>query len=243
MEFYFILFLSINLINVSEEIVPNWELSSNSINLLPSGGEITYNVIYRNMEGLEVYLYKTIAKNADNQITKTNKIQVKNSGNWEKTVDNVAFDNIESVYYLDNYNIICPKGKFHPYNVYTEEYIEAIDMSGKGDWDLKCYRHNAGFFLVFYLMNDNVFCAAYDYSAYDTLSWRQRNGGENPIFNQLLDFRLINDNGDRNVNNQWVNHKMASLVIKNNEIKLQSMNAQFQYTNNYYMLEESNSKT
>jgi len=79
MEFYFILFLSINLINVSEEIVPNWELSSNSINLLPSGGEITYNVIYRNMEGLEVYLYKTIAKNADNQITNTNKIQVKNS--------------------------------------------------------------------------------------------------------------------------------------------------------------------
>ena len=79
MEFYFILFLSINLINVSEEIVQNWELSSNSINLLPSGGEITYNVIYRNMVGLEVYLYKTITKNADNQITNTNKIQVKNS--------------------------------------------------------------------------------------------------------------------------------------------------------------------
>ena len=101
----------------------------------------------------------------------------------------VAFDDIDSHYtYKMGYDIlICPKGKFHPYDFNNQRHIEKPSgFLEKGDWDLRCYSHETGYFFLFYLLNDgtNIF------SYYNN----NMNAKNNFIDRHLFDYKLENGN-------------------------------------------------
>jgi hypothetical protein len=71
----------------------------------------------------------------------------------------VNFENVESFYAklkegsADIY-ILCPKGNFNPINL--KDVNNIVDFSfdnwiNNTNWDLKCYYHRTGFFLMFFL--------------------------------------------------------------------------------------------
>ena len=49
-----------------------------------------------------------------------------------------------SLYYL-----VCFKGSFNPYCFSNGNYIKSNSFQGTS-WELSCYYHNTGYFLVFY---------------------------------------------------------------------------------------------
>lgn len=88
-------------------------------------------------------------------IKKSDPINYENKLTIYGTTSTVNYENIESFYILSSGDIICPRGKFHAYNNndYTKTQFISADFEDNGNWDLKCYYHNSGYFLVFYLMN------------------------------------------------------------------------------------------
>ena len=152
MKSYMILFIyNLILINAS---LPTWNFESSSIDLLASDSSYEYE------------LYNSYSYTLTKVITKTNnKINSKNictfSENGYTVSQEVAFENIESTYYqqLGANRLVCPRGKFHPYNLETNEYIIPDGFVEEGNWDLSCYKHDTGYFLVFYMNNG-------DYSLY-----------------------------------------------------------------------------
>ena len=201
-------------LNFSLEIIPNWYLASSAVNLLPDSGSITYTLVDRDMYSMKVKLTKTITKN-DNTITQVNYLSI--NGGSEFIVD---FENIESFYHLNGIDIICPKGKSHPYNATSKRYFQPNNFEEKGDWDLKCYKHKTNYFLVFYLMNGDKHLffstSQYDSKAFD---WKYTT-----LLNidQLYDFKL--DNGETCGNNKYT---MAALILNDNFLKLKSFMSEF----------------
>ena len=151
----------------SLEIIPNWNLNTSAIKLLSSDGSITYTVVDRDMYGMKVKLTKKITKSG-NTITQTNYLSIGEGAAFE-----VDFENIESFYNLNGINVICPKGKYHPYNATNKAFFQPSGFEEKGNWDLKCYKHNTNYFLAFYLMNGdkNLFFSAFSSTAQD-FSWK-----------------------------------------------------------------------
>ena len=62
----------------------------------------------------------------------------------------VKFEQVESYYYLFDKYIVCPKGSYHPYDFTNKEEIKPDENFIGENWDLRCYKHSSGFFLVFY---------------------------------------------------------------------------------------------
>ena len=182
MELIPLFFYLLYLIKYSSEIIPNWNLDSSAITLSFSSGSITYTLVDRDMYSMKVKLTKKITKSG-NTITQTNYLSI-NGG----TQFAVQFENIESFYHLNGIDIICPKGKYHPYNATNKQYIIPNGFEEKGNWDLKCYKHNTNYLLVFYLLNgDKHFFGSP--SQYDSMSfnWKTVN-----FTTQLFDFKLEN---------------------------------------------------
>ena len=147
MEFILTFIYFIFSFRYSFEIIPNWNLDSSAVQLIPSSGVISYPILYRDMYGMRAKLTKVITL-SDNKITQNNYLSVNDGTGFE-----VNFENIESFYHLNGIDIICPKGKYHPYDATNKGYFEPSNFEIKGDWDLKCYKHNTNYFLAFYLMN------------------------------------------------------------------------------------------
>ena len=147
MEFILTFICFIFSFRYSFEIIPNWNLDSSAVELIPSSGSISYPVVYRIMYNMKVSLTKTITL-SDNTITQKNYLSINDGTGFE-----VNFENIESFYHLNGIDIICPKGKYHPYDATNKRYFQPSNFEIKGDWDLKCYKHNTNYFLAFYLMN------------------------------------------------------------------------------------------
>ena len=129
--------------------IPVWDLASSSIDLLSSSSSYSLQIYSNSADGISVNLTKVITKN-DNNITSKNYLTV-NSNTIE-----VDFEDIDSHYTnkLGCDILICPKGKFHPYDFINRTFITPPSFEEKGDWDLRCYDHYTGFFLIFYLMNE-----------------------------------------------------------------------------------------
>ena len=130
--------------------IPIWDLSNSAIDLLNSDSSYSYIIYQKNAYGIIVTLNKTITKNG-NVITTQNYLII----NEETEI--VQFEDIES-HYRGKLNcdiIICPKGKFHCYIYDNKTDIIPYVFEEKGDWNLKCYDHDTGYFLFFYLMNKN----------------------------------------------------------------------------------------
>ena len=115
----FILLLII-LINLSFSIVPNWKFE-NSVTELISATETQYDHVIYNQNGFK--LIKRITKNGDNSISSQNLLSI-NGGEY----NSVNYEGIGSSYNTTNKQLnqdylICPRGKFHPYNPMTNEVL------------------------------------------------------------------------------------------------------------------------
>ena len=91
------------------------------------------------------------------EITRSNNvISTKNYLTVNGNTKIVDFDQIDSQYQgsiICNI-LICPRGKFHPYNFEEGNYVEIPGFTENGDWDLRCYNHKSGYFLIFYLLHE-----------------------------------------------------------------------------------------
>ena len=228
MELFSILILIFSVFKFSSEIIPIWNISTSATNLLSSRNEHDYYVVDRVMYGMTVKLRKVITR-SESGISHNNYLKI-----GDGSENQVFFENIESFYYLNNINIICPKGKYHIYNADTKEYITPSGFTGNGNWDLKCYKHDSKYFLVFYLMNGKKYTFGSDYQTNTNSFYWVSNSHESKdtLADQLFDFKLENKE-NRNVDNQWVTSKMLSLVLSDNNIKLKTLSMQFKYTNDY----------
>jgi hypothetical protein len=146
---YYIIFLILNQIYFVLSPIPNWDIRAQSIDLLSSTSSYDYPLYYSTSYGITVTLKKTITKTDG----------VVNSQNY-LTVDSVTipvdFDGIDSQYKnkMGCGKLICPKGKFHPYDFNNRNFKTPPGFVDKGGWDLRCYDHFSGYFLIFYLLND-----------------------------------------------------------------------------------------
>ena len=132
-----------NLILIKTSL-PTWNFESSSVDLFTATNEYKY-VLYNNYG---YTLEKVITKN-DNKITSKNICTFTENG--YTVSQEVAFENIEGTYWqqLGANRLVCPRGKFHPYNLETNQYIIPPGFVDAGDWDLSCYEHKTGYFLIF----------------------------------------------------------------------------------------------
>ena len=129
-------------------VIPEWNLAEAGEDLLGSSNEKTYLITHRKLYNEEIKMEKKIIR--DNTGVKS--VNYLTIGGVTK---NVSFEQVESFYELYGIKIICPKGTYHPYNFNTNEEIIPYESSFVGEnWDLRCFlNQNAGYFLVYYLMN------------------------------------------------------------------------------------------
>ena len=202
----YILFLLINLIFKIWSIVPEWNLTNSGIDLMRENNSYyEYLICERDMYEINVKLFKYISIN-ESIVSITHKFKANYDGKTkEKEID---FEYIESSY-RENLNtaIICPKGKYHIYDIEKEEYIIPSDFQEKGNWELKCFIHFRGFFLVFYKMNGE-YNLYFTYSDVYNLTKIEGFFGE-----ELYDFKLYNENAVEPFH-------MASIIKSNNNLIL-----------------------
>ena len=151
---YFILFL-IQILNVRSPI-PNWDITQQANILDVSSSSMDYTIYDKTAYNIRVVLKKEISKSGT-KIVIQNDLFVYDSYGIQKAQFYVKFEDIDSHYTGKlGYNIlICPKGKFHPFKIYGNSYINAPPgFEDKGGWDLRCFDHNTGYFYIFYLLNN-----------------------------------------------------------------------------------------
>ena len=144
-----IIFISLFLKNLA--VTPVWDFNNISIDLLGSKMLYEYTIYNRTEYNTNVSLVKSIT-NVAGTLVAENYLTI------NTTKKPVTFENIDSFYLnkLGHSIVICPKGKFHPYDFVNNVDIAPPEFEEDGNWDLKCYSHETGFFLIFYLMNNNI---------------------------------------------------------------------------------------
>ena len=118
-------------------VVPEWNLTNSGIDLLGSQTSYKYLVCKRDIYELVVELYKTISLNDENIII-TNEIVSKYDGIKKESI--VDFENIESSYKEKiSTPVICPKGKYHMYDIEKKEYIIPENFEEKRRLGIKMF--------------------------------------------------------------------------------------------------------
>ena len=203
---YYIIFLILNQIYFVLSPIPNWDISAQSINLLSSTSSYDYLLYSSSSYGINVTLTKTITKTND-VVTSKNYLTV------DGTTIPVDFEGIDSQYTnkLGKEKVICPKGKFHPYDFKNRSFITPPGFQDKGGWDLRCYDHFSGYFLIFYLLNDgkNFF---FSYNNGNLISEK---GGA--IYSYFYDYKLENKDDSKDHNYEY---KFPILQFDNNNLML-----------------------
>ena len=173
---------------ISSEI-PTWNFSNISIDLLSSSSSYEY-IIYNKKEFNTIITLKKIITKNMNLITTENYLTI------NTTTKKVLFENIDSFYInkLGYSIIICPKGNFHPYDFINEQEIIPEGFEANNEWDLKCYEHDTGYFMIFYLMNDNKNLFYYP-DRDDKITKCQ-----DCFYTYIYDFKLENGKRDKNYN-------------------------------------------
>ena len=151
---YFLIYFLIQFLYVFSPI-PNWEITSQSNVLAVPADSLPYTLYYQEKDGLKVELQIVIQQSGSNIIYKY-KLIVQNSAGNELGNKEVGFSDIESFYTnkLGKDILICPRGKFHPYDFYGGVHIQPSGFEDKGGWDLRCYYQGTGHFYMFYLLNN-----------------------------------------------------------------------------------------
>ena len=125
-------------INFTKAPIPNWDFNSQSILLdLSSSEGYGYTIYDEYQYDIQVSLRKSIKIENDEVVSKN---YLKVGTNNEIEVD---FEDIDS-HYTSRYGsdiLICPEGKFHPYDFNRKNFIVPSGFVNNGDWDLRCYDH------------------------------------------------------------------------------------------------------
>ena len=110
MKFNLIIILFTHIFHYSLTIVPKWNIDSAAIDLKPSfsDNKLTYAKVSLCGHDLNGILRKELILNGD-IIKKKSYLSINNEPEFE-----IFFEDIESIYYIANKGIICPKGKYHP---------------------------------------------------------------------------------------------------------------------------------
>ena len=136
--------------------IPNWDLSKQANYLDVSQNDMNYTIYDKTAYTIQVILKKKITKSGT-KLTSQNYLYVYDSNKKLLGERAVNFDDIDS-HYKDKMGygiLICPKGKFHPYDFYGSKHLDKPSgFSDNGGWDLRCYDHNTGYFYMFYLLNN-----------------------------------------------------------------------------------------
>ena len=233
--------------------IPVWDFNNISIDLLSSNILYEYTIYNKTLYNTTISLIKSIT-NVAGTIVAENYLTV------NSTRKPVNFENIDSFYInkLGSPIIICPKGKFHPYDFKNNTDIVPPEFEEDGNWDLKCYYHETGFFLIFYLMNNNK---NFYYSLNDS---NEITKCENCFYTYIYDFKI--EDGNQNMNYYYkfpcvrddagylrFDGKNILLNIQNNRVALTDYNgvleiiqsktntqAYFDENNNLYFFTYSN---
>jgi len=218
MKTFFIIFL--NLIFSIFSILPTWDLKKSSIDLLGTEPNTNkeYIIANRVMYELTLTLKKNITRN-NGKISHQNYLNI--SG---KTLINnleVSYENVESFYGESQSSspqiyILCPRGNFNPINLTNLENISFNNWINSENWDLKCYYHSTGFFLIFYFMNGKYQSKVRQDGSSD---WKDYNNLT--FYDEIYDFKL------KNGNTQQSTYPFIGLIKDNSYIKLYGANFQF----------------
>ena len=176
--FNFIILIQLILFVISP--IPNWDFQAQSINLI-SNSKHEYIIYTKTEFGTTVTLKKEIiisggaitAKNYLTVGTKTNEVPFEDIYNSFKDTLGCTL-------------LICPKGKFHPYDFYNNRNITPPDFKEKGDWDLSCFYHLTLNFLIIYSHNKNKH---FYYSKTNTNNIKDRTY----YFKEIYDFKIENE--------------------------------------------------
>ena len=142
-------------------VVQKWNFENSSRDLFASQETDTFTVYEKTKDNLYVILTRKISRQSG-VISITKNLIVKYN-NQEVYNGEVEFDNIENFYRVavDNDNVICPKGKYHPTYFYDHknsinDLSNTFHFESNEDWDLSCYYDSSSkFFYVFYFTNGN----------------------------------------------------------------------------------------
>ena len=187
-------------------VIPIWDFPSQSIDLFASqNNQFIYTTYQSSTNDIKLKLDKIFIRGDDGIITYKNVLTI---GSETKEV---PFDDIESFYgnKLSCNTLICPKGKYHPYCFDSNKNITNSTFVENGNWELKCYAHDTGYFLVIYLMNGGNNILFYSKNNYE-LSSSNLYFGSN-----LYDFKLENGSGGINYK-----YKFPTLVRDGDYIRL-----------------------
>ena len=129
--------------------IPVWDFNTLSINLITQTS-YEYTVFEKEYSGFTATLKQKITKSGST-------ITTKNYLTIGSTTKEVEFEDLNIVYKdkLGYTYLVCPKGKYHPYDFENNRYFNPpTGFEDKGGWDLRCYYTDSAF-MIFYLQNDN----------------------------------------------------------------------------------------
>ena len=225
-------FVFLQLIFCIFSVIPNWKLSQSSINLLNSnnGYKHQYTIVENSMYNLKAKLERTIQKSGEN-ITYTNKLTL---DDVEK--GNAQFEDIESQYNDNSISLLCPRGAYNPMKISDLQQLNfGTNWINSDEWNLKCYYHRAGHFLVFYLMNGK--------NAVKSTEDGGTNWNEPNIFNfydEMYDFKFVNQ-GTTEYDYTQSPYPFMAIVKENNSIKL--FNAKIEVGNSLIKINSGTNST
>ena len=198
MKFFSKILLFINFFNSIFSVVPIWNFNNSAIDLLNSETQHEFSVNKDNWE-----IKKYISKE-DNSIKYEKYLYyyISNKGKFD-------FENLDHYYtsILGASNLVCPSGKFHPYDINNKvNKTKNDDFVERRDWDLKCFNHQSGYFLMFYLHNKDKQL----YFSYNNGDIKSAHYFEVELFDFLLEDGTSSE----------INHKYKLTFIYSNDVYL-----------------------
>lgn len=191
MEKFYYLILFFIFTKISFSLVPNWNFSSHSIDLLKGKSSYSYRVVDNKYdEGFSYHLIRNFSIK-DGKIKQENKLFINETYDYGIT----EYEDLDSAYPFGDFFYICPKGRFHVYKYRNNQKLEKLlDKGGDQlDWDLNCFHqhdiyapHNdkKKFLFIFYL-NSNKDIYQYYYLQNEFI--------KNLLYVRIvMDFMLIN---------------------------------------------------
>lgn len=209
------------LISYIFSLIPEWNLNTSGKNILSTTDEYEYTVYSKTLGFGELQMIRRIEKYDNGEINLIN-IIIFNGNQIE-----VDFDYIQTYHFAFGKYIICPYGKYHPYNIDSKAYIIPEGAEKDDDWDLKCYHNEITqlFFVGYSRKNQyNFFYATSDKFIFDSLSF----SGE------LYDFKL----DDKSVKNEeiptiyYTKVDDNNLYFSNSTLKINKKN--YKNSHNYF---------
>ena len=212
-------FILVYWIKYISTILPLWNLEESAEDLLHSSDTHTYQIADRFMYELHLELKKIITRNGD-KITHINTLTL------DSNTYTVNFENVESFYQkydtVDLY-ILCPRGSFHPVKLFDMTNITFDNWIKDDIWDLKCYYHKSGYFLIYYLMNGN-----YEVKSLKNGDSEWKSPTHLNLYDEIYDFKLKNkEDGNTNTNP----YSFLAIVKEGNYLKLIGTKIGFENSN------------